>query len=127
MIKFIFPITNNGIQVIIEAESFSEAQKEYEKIKEDSSKVKATVIKLQKIKTPKKGIYEHLLELKEEGFFVEPRTIGEIKNKLAELAIHKPITSFPPYLNSLIKERSLKRTKQNKDSKEVWVYENGNE
>ena len=56
---------------------------------------------------------------------MEPKTVREIKDKLAELAIHKPLTSFPPYLNSLIKEKVLKRTKQNKDGKEIWTYENG--
>ncbi len=127
MKQFIFPITTDGIQVIIEADSFAIAQEEYEKIKEEASAVKTSVIKVSRIKPAKKGVYEYILELKEEGFFSTPRTISDIKNKLAELAVHKPITSFPPYLNSLIKEKSLKRTKQNKEGKDVWVYENGNQ
>jgi len=124
MKKFIFSISE-GIQVVIEATNLTEAQKEYEKVKEEASHIKVKTIKVPSKRPTKKGLYEHLLELKEEGFFLEPKTVREIKDKLAELAIHKPLTSFPPYLNSLIKEKVLKRTKQNKDGKEIWTYENG--
>lgn len=125
--KFVFPLTKEGIQLIVEADSFVQAQSEYEKAKEEVNAVKTEIIKVSRIVPQKRGIYEHLVELKEKGFFSEPRTISEIKDKLAELTIHKPLTSFPPYLNSLIRDKILKRIKQNKDGKEVWTYENGDQ
>jgi hypothetical protein len=124
MKKFIFSISD-GIQVIVESNSLMEAQKEYEKIKDEVRNIKINTMKVPKKRAIKRGVYEYLLELKEEGFFSNPKTIGDIKDKLAELAIHKPITSFPPYLNNLIKERILQRKKEKINEKEVWVYENG--
>ena len=105
--SFIFTVAE-GLQVVIESNNLTQAQQEYEKVKEEASKVKTRIIKVSKKKPIRKGIYEYILELKEEGFFSKSRTISEIKDKLAELAIHKPLTSFPPYLNSLIRDRILK-------------------
>ncbi|MBI5803449.1 hypothetical protein HY448_02075 [Candidatus Pacearchaeota archaeon] len=122
---FIFPLSEDGIQFVSETDSFAEAQEEYKRVKEELQLMKTEIIKVPKRVQQKKGIYEHLLELKTEGFFLIPKTIGEIKDKLAELAVHKPVTSFPPYLNSLIREKILKRSKQSKDGREVWTYENG--
>lgn len=126
MKKFIFPLTEEGLQVILETDNLEEAYEEYRKLKEEVKSIKIKVLKIPKKKTIKKGIYEHLLELKEEGFFSTPKTIGEIKDKLAELAVHKPLTSFPPYLNPLVNEKILKRNKQERNGRKVWVYENGN-
>ena len=122
--QFIFSISD-GIKVIIDSDNLAEAQQEYEKIKEEASSLRIRAIKVPKKKPIRMGIYEHILELKDGGFFSQPKSIGEIRDKLAEFAVNKPITSFPPYLNSLIKERILKRTKQNRDGKWIWVYEDG--
>ncbi len=72
-----------------------------------------------KLKTKSKlGITDYLRELKEEGYFDQPKTIVEIKNELATRAIIYPVTSIQPTLTRLIKKRELGRVKQ--DSK--WVY-----
>lgn len=124
MKKFIFTI-REGMQVIIEAENLVKAQEEYEKVKEEASIMKVKIIKTPRTST-KKGLYDHLLELKDEGFFSETKTLSDIKNKLSQLALNYNITTFPPYLNKLVRERILVRSKKMIGKKEVWAYENEN-
>ena len=127
--KFIFPLTGD-VQVVIEAMTFSEAWEEYDQIRDEVNLEKIKIIQRPIKKSVKRGIYDYLLEIKDAGFFLEERTIGNIKNKLAELTIHCETSSLPPYLNKLIQENILKRTKGIKEGKEVWLYkgeiENGN-
>jgi len=124
MKKFIFSLSE-GVQVVIEAENFAGAQSEFEKTREEIASIKMHIVKLPVKKISRKGLYEYLIELKEGEFFSKPRTLREIKEKLSELALNYPTTTFPPYLNKLVREKILKRTKQNKDGKELWAYENG--
>lgn len=117
---FIFPLSE--IHVAIEADSFDEAQKEYEKIRQENSKIKIQIAKSPPKKPVKKGLYDHILSLKESGFFAEGRTIGDLKNKLAELTIHCRTTTLPTYLNRLIRENHVGRSKGERDGKEAWIY-----
>jgi len=117
---FIFPLSE--IQVAIEADSFKDAQGEYEKIRQENSNIKIQIAKTPSKKPIKRGLYEHLFEIKKNGFFSEGKTIGDIKNKLAELTVHCKTTTLPPYLNRLVQENILKRTKENKDGKDAWIY-----
>lgn len=125
MAKFIFNV-KEGIQTIITAENLKEAQKEFEEILKEAAEVKQNIIKAPIQKTKKPGIYEHILSLREEGFFSDPRTIGDIKTKLSELTYNYPTTSFPTYLKKLIREKLLKRTQKEVNGKIRWVYQNGN-
>lgn len=121
MKKFIFSLTE-GVQVIIEAEGLAQARQEYDKLREEAASIKIDLIKRPVRKPIKKGLYENLLDLKEQEFFSVPRTLGQIKEKLSELTLHYPITSFPTYLNRLIRDGVLKRYKGKKDNKEIWFY-----
>jgi hypothetical protein len=126
MKKFIFRISD-GIQVMIESETLAGAKKEYEIIKQEAGETSIEIpVEEKKVSnsSQRKGLYEHLLELKDEGFFANPETLGDIKIKLQEKTLHYPTTTFPPYLNRLIREKTLRRFKQNKDGKEAWVYVN---
>lgn len=120
MKTFAFKI-EEGIYEVIEAADLDEARKKFGKkvTQEKTAQEAALSIK------PVRGINDNILRLKEENFFSEPRTIGEIKDKLTEVAVYYPITSFPPYLHQLVNKRILRRYKQKKDdNKEVWVYVN---
>ena len=121
--KFILEL-QKGVSVLIEAESIEEAKEllaqQFGKAQEEISR---TDIGVKKRDLPK-GLYGNLLVIKEEGFFSEPHTLSDIKQKLKELAVHYPSTTFPPYLNRLIKERILRRFKENKKGKTFWVYVN---
>src|SRR3989339_271214 len=114
---FIFPLSE--IQVAIEADSFKEAQEEYEKIRRENSEIKIQIEKSPPKKPIKKGFYDHIISLKENGFFAEGRTIGDVKNKLAELAINCKTTTLQPYLARLIKESILIRKREERDDKEA--------
>ena len=101
MRKFIFKI-DEGIYELLEANDLDEAKKIFEKISNKLPVVTSiSIIHEKQIR----GIYDNVLKLKEENFFIEPRTLGEIKEKLKEFAVHYPITSFPPYLIQMINKR----------------------
>lgn len=126
MRKFILQVAE-GIQEVIEVETLDDAKREYQKILAKSEKIvlqKPKIISSTENPPQRKGLYEHLVELKQEDFFANPRTLGEIKLKLEEKTLHYPTTTFPPYLNRLIREKILRRFKKNTDGKEAWVYVN---
>lgn len=122
--KFIYALSE-GIHVVIEAGSFSEAQKEYEKIKSEADSTKIKLIHRPVVKSKKRGLKEYLIELKEKDFFNSPRSLRDIKEKLAEMAIHYPTTTLPSYLNPLVQNGFFKRTRGKQGETEVWLYENG--
>src|SRR3989338_8437042 len=121
--KFILEL-QKGVSVLIKAESVEEAKElfaqKFGKVLQEDPKID---MKEKKTDLPK-GLYGHILTLKEDGFFSTPRTLKDIKEKLKEFAVHYPSTSFPPYLNRLIQERILRRFQENKEGKKVWVYVN---
>lgn len=123
--EYLFQL-EEGIQIILEASSLDDAKKKFKiRLKEEGIAVKElTGFKEEKQSKAPKGLSENIIALKGEGFFNTPRALGEIKEKLTELAIHYPITSFPPYLNRLVGQRVLRRFKGKKDGKEAWVYVN---
>jgi|SRR5579872_6407547 len=61
---------------------------------------------------------DHILQLREEGFFNKPKSLVEIKNKLEEIGVFYPITSLSGVVLSLTKKRILGRIP--KDA--VWKY-----
>lgn len=60
-----------------------------------------------------------VVELKDEGFFKQPKTLGEIQKRLADLGHHYPITGLSGPMQAQCKQRSLRRFKQ--DSKYVYA------
>ncbi len=61
---------------------------------------------------------DFILRLKEEGFFDKPKTIIDVKNKLAENALIYPVTTLSGILIGLVKRRELGRIKIEK----LWSY-----
>ncbi len=112
--------------VEIEATNLSSAREKYEELRKELDGEDIDVGKEEhKVRIrPPKGLYEHLTKLKEEGFFAQPRTLSDIKNKLKEFAVHYPSSTFPSYLNRLLGERILRRFKQKSGKGEVWTYVN---
>lgn len=121
--KFILEL-QKGISVLIEAESIEEAKKLLEQQFGKTLQETSVAVASEKKKDIPKGLYSHLLGLKEENFFSTPRSLGDIKARLKELTIHYPSTTFPPYLNRLVRERILRRFQDNKQGKKFWVYVN---
>ena len=121
--KFIVEL-ERGVSVIIEAESVEEAKtisaKNFGKTLQDNMNSEED----EKKTSSPKSLYNHLLRLKDEGFFSEPRTLNDIRQRLKELAVHYPATTFPAYLNRLIQERIIRRFQENKEGKKFWVYVN---
>ena len=119
--KFILKL-QEGIYAEIEAETLAEAKEKY-----DSLKTEAKSEKFELVSSSNKavtGLYAQLISLKQEGFFNSPKMLSEIRDRLKELAMHYPSTSFPPYLNRLIHEKILRRFKESREDKEAWVYVN---
>jgi hypothetical protein len=53
-------------------------------------------------------------ELREEGFFKKPKTIGEIQRRLADLGHHYPLTTLSGPMQIQCKRRNLRRFKEDK-------------
>ena|ERR1035441_10546751 len=58
-------------------------------------------------------------ELRTEGFFKQPKTLGEIKKRLADLGHHYPLTALSGPMQGQCKQRNLRRFK--KDKKYVYA------
>src|ERR1700694_1226124 len=52
---------------------------------------------------------DRILLLKDEGFFQEQRTIGEVREKLASRGWHYPVTSLSGPLQTLVQRALLRR------------------
>lgn len=119
--RFILEL-EKGMSVFIEADSPEEAKKIFAQRFEKTFRENLTVNKEGKKVGSPKSLYDHLLRLKDEEFFSEPRTLNEIRQRLKELAVHYPATTFPAYLNKLVGERELRRFQEKRDKKSFWVY-----
>ena len=119
MEKFIFKV-EDGIYQFIESTNLTEAKKIFRGEKVSNKVSRPKEVKSENIS----GIGNNIIKIKDENFFSEPRTIGNIKDKLAEVAVYYPLTSFPYFLNQLVSKRILRRYKQKIKDKEVWVYVN---
>jgi hypothetical protein len=53
-------------------------------------------------------------ELKGEGFFKQPKNLGEIQKRLADLGHHYPLTALSGPMQAQCKQRSLRRFKKEK-------------
>ncbi len=61
---------------------------------------------------------DYILELREQGFFNKPKSLGEIKDKLAEAGLIYPITSLSGVVLAQVRKKNLGRTKRDG----VWGY-----
>ncbi len=57
-------------------------------------------------------------ELKDEGFFKKPKTLGEIRTRLADLGHNYPITGLSGPMRNLVRSKKVRRFKE----KGKYVY-----
>jgi hypothetical protein len=65
-----------------------------------------------------------ILLLREEGFFAVPRAISEVKAELQAHGWIHPMTALSGPLQSLVRERELRRVKEGGGKKKGWKYVN---
>jgi hypothetical protein len=70
-----------------------------------------------------RGPRAYISEMKEDGFFTEPKTISEVKAELANRGHHIPLTSLSGPLQKLCQAKELRRQKAG-DKKKTFVYSN---
>jgi len=63
-----------------------------------------------------------ILVLRDEGFFRNQKSIAEICDELATHGWHYPLTSLSGPLQVLVQRRELRRMRDKKGNKRVWVY-----
>jgi hypothetical protein len=61
---------------------------------------------------------DYILELREQGYFNKPKSLGEIKDKLAEAGLIYPITSLSGVVLAQVRKKNLGRIKK----EGVWGY-----
>jgi len=104
--KIIVEGTPNEIQTIINLIGIRNIENKSEK-KQDSKKKSS-------------GIMDYVLDLRDEGFFKKARSLKEIRNALAAAGHIIPRTTLSPAMLRLVKNRELRRLKEEKN----WKYVN---
>jgi len=106
-------------------------EKEIDELKEKLEEHEKRIVALERIikKRPsklifsgKKSVNDLLLELKNEGFFDEDKTISQIKDALHAKGRIIKVTSLPRYLLRLVRNDMLRRTRKLVGKKKFWVY-----
>ena len=69
-----------------------------------------------------KSAAARVLVLRDEGFFRNQRTMGEISDELAAHGWHYPLTSLSGTLIGLAQRQELRRVRAKKGNKKVWLY-----
>jgi hypothetical protein len=101
--------------------------KEIQKVLEDHERrisrlEKALKGKPERATRVKKSVTDLIIELKNEEFFKEERTISQIRDALHTKGAIVKIESLPAYLLPLVRSGELKRRKKLIEKKKVWVY-----
>jgi hypothetical protein len=65
-----------------------------------------------------------LLALKDEGFFRAQRTLSEIREELGSRGHHYPLTSLSGAMQSLVRNRELRRERVKSGAKKTYKYAN---
>lgn len=73
-------------------------------------------------KWKKRGIMDKLTKLLNTGFFDQPKTINDLKEKLHRLGIIVKNTDLSAPLLKLTKKEVLNRDKKTIGKKEIWIY-----
>lgn len=117
-----FVIKGKKRDIIVLGETLQEAEKEFEKHKKDIEKFSIELdtepSQSKKINREKVSIYQHVLGLKDEGFLNTPKSLKDIKEKLADKTYHYPVTSLTNPIKRLIRSGEIGRIKKNN----VWHY-----
>ncbi|HET9177431.1 MAG TPA: hypothetical protein VFQ24_03650 [Terriglobia bacterium] len=67
---------------------------------------------------------DRILELRNEDYFRDQRTISEVRQELATHGWHYPLTALSGVLQDLVQRRELRRQKAVEGKKKVWKYSN---
>lgn len=63
-------------------------------------------------------LVDQIAALKDGGFFKKPRDLASVKNALAEMGHHYPITTLSPVMLRQVRKRNLRRIRE----KGRWLY-----
>jgi hypothetical protein len=75
--------------------------------------------------TQDKGLLsQRIMALKDDGFFRQQRTIGEVRQELKVGGWHYPVTTISPILLRLTQQRKLRREQVKSGNRKVWKYSN---
>lgn len=69
-----------------------------------------------------KSASARVLVLRDEGFFRNQRSMGEVTEELAAHGWHYPLTSLSGTLQALAQRQELRRVRTKQGSKKVWLY-----
>jgi hypothetical protein len=65
---------------------------------------------------------DRILLLRDEGFFVAPRTLAQVREELKRHAWHYPLTTLSGPIANLVSKRELRRVREKEGKKSVWKY-----
>lgn len=71
-----------------------------------------------KIKRGKTQLVDLIASLVDGGFFKSKRNLGDVKNALAELGHHYPLTTLSGVMLRQVRKRNIRRIREDKR----WVY-----
>lgn len=95
------------------AEEMGQIVKRLKQIEKRLAALEARLEKPKRVMKPqmrKRGpLIDQIIALREDGFFATPRTITDVKIKLAERGYPCPITTISPLLLRLVRSNQLKR------------------
>lgn len=107
--------TKNGLKIVIEGttEEITRVLSDIKRKEEDAALRKSI-----REKKKKSSATDFILKFKDESFFNKPKTLVDIKKKLAENGLIYPVSTLSGILIGLVKRRELGRIKVGK----VWGY-----
>ena|SRR5258706_9374407 len=65
-----------------------------------------------------------ILAIGSEGYFKDQRTLGEVREALGSRGWHYPLTTLSGVMQSLVRQRHLRRERVGAGGKQVWKYSN---
>jgi hypothetical protein len=65
-----------------------------------------------------------ILAIGSEGFFKEQRSLSEVREALGSRGWHYPVTTLSGVMQSLVRQRHLRRERIAVGGKQVWKYSN---
>lgn len=74
--------------------------------------------------SPARSISGRILVLRDEGFFKNQKTIGEVREELRAHGWHYPLTTLSGRLQGLVQQRKLRRERATQGNKKLWKYSN---
>jgi hypothetical protein len=109
--------TPQGISIKIEGTP-AEIASVVDDLTEKARKEGSTKSGRAKSKTARPSLTTLIESLIDGGFFKKPRGLADVRNALAEMGHHYPVTTLSGAMLSQVRARQLRRIKSNK----VWTY-----